>query len=316
MCAKKSGASGKSAARAESTSWIAYWTASGPRRTFSILVLSVTALSIGAAVLWNQVRDRVLAQAEYRLDLDDVEVTPPPAWVRTDVRSQVLTGIGWDPPPSVLEPDLVDQFAQAFSLHPWVRKVTRVTKHHPARVAVELEYRRPVLMVEVPGGWLPVDAEGVVLPAADFAPRETEAYPRFVGIKSAPLGPEGTHWGDPVVSEAALVGEVLAADWTALGLAALRPVDVPVGVPHNTELHGSFELWTLGQTRIIWGHAPGQELAGEPSGREKVARLKAFALQQGSLDTQGSRWDLDLRPPAGLQIAPKTVRLPAELLQR
>lgn len=307
MGGRKSSGSGKSSSAKAPPRW-QVWLQPGLRRTLALLVAAAgvsTSLALG---LWLHVRESVLARDEYRLDIADVDVTPLPDWIRTDVAGQVLSTLAWDPPPSILNPRLTEELAQAFALHPWVRRVVRVTKHHPARVEVELEYRRASLMVEVTGGWLPVDDDAVVLPAADFSPREAEQYPRLVGARTAPLGPEGTSWGDPVVAGAARIGAAVAADWQTLGLASIRPVEVPVGVPHGSELHGSYEIWTVGQTRIVWGHAPGEELSGEPSAADKVARLKAFAAQQGSLDTQGSRWDLDLRPPAGLQIAPKTVR--------
>ena len=40
-------------------------------------------------------------------------------------------------PLSILDDDLTGRIAAAFALHPWVAKVVRVTKHHPAGVDVE-----------------------------------------------------------------------------------------------------------------------------------------------------------------------------------
>ena len=70
---------------------------------------------------------------------------------------------------SILDDELVQKIQTAFSLHPWVANVTHVTKRHPAHVDVELEYRKPVAMVEVhengSDGLYPVDTDGVLLPS-------------------------------------------------------------------------------------------------------------------------------------------------------
>ena len=89
-------------------------------------------------------------------------------------------------PLSILDDGLVERIHSVFSLHPWVAKVQRVTKSHPAHVEVEIVYRRPVAMVEVPGGWYPVDVEGVLLPINDFSPTDHEFLSALDGRREQP----------------------------------------------------------------------------------------------------------------------------------
>ena len=110
-----------------------------------------------------------------RLTANDIAITDRPWWIRSDVRTEVLRDSGLaNQPLSILDDGLVERIKRAFSLHPWVAKVVRVTKSRPGRVEVEVVYRRPVAMVEAPGEWLvPVDMEGVVLPQRRFHTTET-----------------------------------------------------------------------------------------------------------------------------------------------
>ena len=128
----------------------------------------------------------------YRVTADDVEITPLPPWIHSDVRGEAIRGITLRGSMSVMDDKLTQRIADAFGLHPWVAKVVGVRKFHPSRVKVDLEYRRPVLMVEVPVpggvGLLPVDVQGAWLPSGDFSPIEANGYPRLAGITSSPVG--------------------------------------------------------------------------------------------------------------------------------
>ena len=119
----------------------------------------------------------------------------------------------WTARSGVLDDNLPERVAHAFSLHPWVAKVGLVRRLSPARLEVELVYRRPVCMVEVREGPLPVDGQGVLLPSDDFSPVEKEHYPRLTGIDTMPMGPVGQRWGDGRV----VGGAELPPHWARLG---------------------------------------------------------------------------------------------------
>ena len=163
--------------------------------------------------------------------------------------------------------------AHAFALHPWVAKVERVSKRPPAGVTVELIYRRPVAMVvgagagAVAGRW-----RGVLLPTADFSPAEALHYLRIAEIKTSPLGPVGTRWGDTHVTGAARIAALLVDDWEKLKLyqivPAARQVDAG-GVETDT-----YELYTRERTRVDWGRPPGAEIGTEAKAAKKIDRLR------------------------------------------
>jgi hypothetical protein len=189
-----------------------------------------------------------------------------------------------------LDRELVLQVKQAFGVQPWVRRVMLVNKRFPSSVEVELEYRRPLAMVEVPAGTfptcdyeglLPVDDEGYLLPV-EIGEQEAQQFPKIGGIDSSPVGPPGNAWGDPRVVEASEIVGLLEGIWQSL---ALHKVQVP---PRRTPLDApaadGYVLITRGGRHYTWGSAPGKEGPGEARADEKAAGLKAFVERHGSLD--------------------------------
>ncbi len=250
-------------------------------RAFVAAILIGVALAAGAAALWSSLGDAILADRRYRLDPHNIEITPSPPWIRGDLCQEVIRDASLDQDLSILDPDLTERIAKAFMLHPWVDRVVRVSKHHPARVRVELVYRRPVCMVKVRGGVLPVDASGIVLPSSDFSPLEARTYPRLVGIQSAPIGPAGTHWGDALVTGGAEIAAALAGRWQRFQLDRIEPVEVGHGTLADT---CKYELVTRSGRRIAWGAAPSAAASHELSAAEKVARMESLIRAHGSLD--------------------------------
>jgi hypothetical protein len=265
----------------------------GPGRWAAIGMLLVAAFLAGWYLVWRQVGGRVLTSREYLLGPQGVEITPPPSWIRTDVRGEVFRNASLDGPLSIMDDSLTERIAAAFSLHPWIAKVQRVTKYHPAHVRVEVEYRRPVLMVEVAGGVLPVDARGVLLPSGDFSPVERSRFPRLVGVNTSPMGTAGERWGDARVVGAAEIAALLRPAWDELKLDAIVPSASPSGAGDDFV----YSLYTRGRTQIIWGRAPGVPAAGESSAAEKAAKLKEYATAHGTLDGRNGPQQLDIRSP-------------------
>jgi hypothetical protein len=269
----------------------------GALRGWIGIVVAVVALGgagWGATLLWQRVRPHVLAQDDYRLDAQEIQITPTPPWIRADVRGEALRNAGLTGNLSILDDDLIERIHKAFQLQPWVAKVGRVSKRHPAHVDVELVYRRPVAMVEVPGGWYAIDVDAVLLPSDDFSRADTRTYPWLAGVESTPLG-TGAAWGDPVVAGGARIADGLAATWSELRLRSIHWVKPAAGA--NPALPASYDLLTGTGTKIHWGAAPGSEPSGEPSLEAKVARLKALITQFGDLDTAAATTSLDLRQP-------------------
>ena len=251
--------------------------------------LIILGLIGGWYLVWNEVGDYVLSSESYLVTSQRVEIiTAAPEWIDTDIRAEVFRNASLDRPLSIMDDDLTQRIANAFSLHPWVAKVCRVTKHHPAQVQVELVYRRPVCMVEVPGGAFPVDVRGVLLPVDDFSPSEAGRYPRLVGVDTVPVGTVGECWGDVRVVGGAEIAAALGEVWEEFRLAAIIP-----SAPSADDL--IYMLRTRGGSQIRWGPAPSSAPPGELSPADKVARLQGYFANYGTLEGHDASQVLDIR---------------------
>jgi hypothetical protein len=275
---------------------------SAPARMAAVLLLLV-AMGSGGYALWRSVRTQVLEAPQFIVTPDTVTVTPPPPWIRSDVKAEVVRDINLAGPVSVLDEDVGERFYEAFAAHPWVGKVVRVLKRPPAGVQVDLLYRRPVLMVQVTEGLLPVDAEAVQLLTADFSPLEASRYPRLIDIGSATPPPAGTRWSDTRVRSAARLAAVLVDAWHELGLHHIALAPETAGLPAN---QFEFELFTKSGTRVSWGLAPDDKDDDRATATDKLARLRNYATEHGTLDGPRGPQNLDLRAPHGVQVSPRT----------
>lgn len=273
-----------------------------------LLLATLVSSTVVVPLLWEQLPD--LGEAEqYRVTLDDVRISQPPAWVPRDLAEQVWERTALPHELSLLEADLIVRLAQGFAMHPWVEEVVRVRKSFPARIDVELRFRRPVAMVKVKHGMYPVDGEGVLLPPADFAVSQTRLYPLVTNVTSTPQGPAGTNWGDPVVLGAARLADSLAPHWKQFGLAAIQ-------APHRTKADQSadelsYQLITTGGSRILWGRAPGTDHPGELTLEQKVGRLEKYRADFGGFDQPHGPYEIDIRHWQEISRRPlSTARLP------
>lgn len=231
----------------------------------------IAAAAVAGWQLWLGSADAVRAHPDLVLFPEAVEVRGVAPWVRGDLRAEALRNASLDGGLPLDDPQLPQRLERAFTMHPWVRQVERVTLREPAAATIEVRCREPVAMVGVPGGLLAVDAEGVVLPSADFTAESAAEYPRVVNVQSSPLGVEGSRWGDPLVHDAAAVAAAIGPEWKQLGLRELRAADAPQG-----------RIWELvgpDDRTIRFGSAPGQEQAGEPAAAVKLGRLRALAKE-------------------------------------
>jgi hypothetical protein len=272
------------------------------RRAFFAAALVLGGAGALGSWAWNRLAHDVLLRSEYTLALHQVQITALPGWIHSDVKSEALRDGSLDGPLSILDEQIAERLARAFALHPWVARVENVVIHYPARVTVELVYRRPAAMVEVPGGLFAVDATGVLLPSGDFTPAAATEYPRLSGIASQPLGPVGTPWGDRGVVDGIKIAVALTDVWRDLRLQCIRRV--AAGGTSAAGVVGShFELVTKNGTVIPWGSAPGSEAAAEAPTAEKISRLRKYVADYGGLDESARRNDLDLRVRDGLRAA-------------
>lgn len=244
---------------------------------------------------WSEFGGHVVADPQYHVTAETITITAPPAWIKTDVKLEALRDASIDLPVSVLDDSLAERIAKAFAFHPWVAAVTRVQKAPPASVSVELAYRRPVCMVELPdrSGLYAVDADAVLLPSRDFLddPQSPSRYPRLAGVTAVAVGRVGAPWSDPLVLGGAAIAAQLEAVWNELNLARIVPVEGSASATTGP----TFELSTRRGTRVVWGAPPGREASGEMTSQEKIAALRRYVADHGNLEGRDGPQRLDLR---------------------
>ena len=244
----------------------------------------------------------------YRLTTETVHLSPPPNWIRSDIRAEVMRTAGLENRLSLLDEDLFRRLREAFEGHPWVKRVVRIERNFPPSVNIQIEYRRPIAAVEtrVAGRTLllPVDAAAVRLPADDFTSAERQHLPRVLQIEGQPA--LGQVWNDARVQGAARLAELLADSWTKLGLVDIVPSRYPE-VDGETR-YFTFEIVTQGGTRIQWGPAPGEGPADEPSFDEKHAWLVEYADRAGPPVGISAPARIDVR--RRLEVYPRQARKP------
>lgn len=284
----------------------------GHGRLAALAVLLVL-VTLGLGTLWRRVGPHLHQSPRFLLTEDKLQTTPQPDWIdpATQVRSEVfrdgsLQGL------NLLDPQAAVQIARAFELHTWVKRVARVQKKAPGTVVVDLEYRRPIALVEVLFNnvlsYEPVDMEGVVLPEDLFRRDESQLsrYMKITADYSMPSGVLGTPWGDQRITGAANIAALIEKAWQRWNLVRIiaHPPDGPSG-------RCTFEICGRGSSRILWGHAPGQEASTEPPALRKVLWLAEYFKQHGPLDAEGpAGQDIDLRLSSGLEASPRTAALP------
>jgi cell division septal protein FtsQ len=261
------------------------------RGWFRPTILASLALAAAAVLLWPHISKflpDISQRGEYRVAVSDIEISRPPHWVPQTLIQQVAEQASLPEHVSLLDDSLVETVARAFRQHPWVEKVVRVRKSYPARLEVELEYRKPVAMVEVKQGLYPIDASGILLPPTDFSITDTKNYPLVSSVRTTPQSAAGNAWGDPVVLGAAQISAVLSARWKEFSLVEIR-------VPTGSAEDGVYQLYTKGGSRIVWGRSPASDHPGELSAEQKVGRMEEYVNRFGGFDQPNGPYEIDIR---------------------
>ncbi len=288
--------------------WLSSFTPA--RRLLMFAAVTVLGIaSVGCYMLWQRFGGAVTNDPQYVVTREKFDVTPQPDWIHAVVTDEVYRDASWDRVQlSLLDREVNLKVVQAFQTHAWVAKVHRVTKT-PSGIHVELTYRKPVAMIEVPEGLLPVDVEGVLLPPEDFSPKQAGEYPRVEAPETFPNGLAGSDWGDKRVTGAARIAVLFGSAWNDLRLDRIIASKAQqAGAPR---VEPTYVLRVIGgKTTIQWGRAPGHEGPGEAKAAEKVARLVEYVTANGPLDSSGAAFRIDLQDASGVATTPRTARLP------
>ena len=246
-----------------------------------------------APLVWRHWPD-LDEQSLYRLEAADIRITPPPRPVPSNLVERAIGTAMLDDDFSILDDSLLPRLAQAFAKEPWVSRVVQLRKGLPAHVEIELEYRRPVAIIDVKSGVYPVDAQGVLLPPEDFSQAEIRRYPLVGGVRSLPSGPPGEPWGDATVLGAARIAAAIGSEWESLDLTMIQAPQPRTATPALDDL--TYELHTRGESKVIWGRPPGTGHPGELTADQKLGRLKRYVTDFGPLGAPGPAFEIDIRP--------------------
>ena len=248
--------------------------------------------------LWSAWKNELLRSEQYRLDPARFHLPPPLPWIPETLVHEVLLAANFEADESVLDTKLPEKLAAAFKANPWVLKVRKVQIQYPAEIFVELEYRSPVCLVELPNGdgFYPVDSQGVLLPTDYFTqgtPKEiAEKMDAFVHVTDAPSNPIGSFgdaWGHPAVEKAAKIAALLGKDAELWGIVAIRILTEKkaeeFALSWNTQ-PPQFQLLAANGHAFDWGTFDfSSEIPQLPSLEEdaKKEKLRYLIQQHGTL---------------------------------
>lgn len=266
-------------------------------RIFQPGTLMLLACAAGSAVLtpWflRQLPD-LKSRPEYQVAFQEIQLSPRPSGtVPNDLVRQIQRQRDFPEWVSTLDPGLAQRLAAAFREQPWIESVREVRLTYPPQIVVQVDYRRPVALVALKSGLYPVDPEGVVLPPADFSPKDAERFPVVQNVRSVPAGPAGLAWGDPVVLAAARLADAMRNDWPDLQLTAIvAPKPAKADIDPSELI---FSLTAKGGSKIVWGRAPGSGHPGELTAVQKIGRLHKYLREFGGFDQPRGPYEIDIR---------------------
>jgi hypothetical protein len=230
----------------------------------AVASLAVPALLVAGYGSVQQGNRWLSTQSRYQVPFDAIEIEPEiPAELRLGRRElleQVRLGSGRGPVLPILQTDL-NALARDFGVHsPWVASVESIERSYPARLRLQLHYRKPVARVEVsPTQQILLDVSAVTLPVEDVIPNLLpklvliEGLPSIVDYRPGYLlrGADGTTTTDLAQAATVLANflrEMLQTaperNWT------IRKIHVRFG-RDRLYLQTSHDLW------VLWGPPPG-----------------------------------------------------------
>ena len=259
------------------------------------LIILAIAISLPfAKPLLQQWRPDLSRYREYQVELNQISINEPPHWVPHDLVEQVVFRAKLPPTLSLLDEELTEHIARAFTDHPWIAEVVQVKKSSfPSRVEVILKYREPVALVEKRTGFFPVNADGILLPPEDFSLAETAGYLKITGVRSSPFSEPGETWNDPLVLAAARLASLLKHDWNSLDLKA---IEVPPRSSTEIDLEQAvLTLISQGGSKIVWGKAPEVASVDELDSEQKLEQLHKYFSDYGSFELPSGPYEIDIR---------------------
>ncbi len=242
------------------------------------------ALLLAGYLGWRFYGAKALDTTYYALKQENIHISDKPTWLRSDVVSEVFEQSRLERM-SLLDDQTTAVIAKAFDTHPWVKKTQRVHRMAGGQIMINAEFRQPVAMVHCESepnatsgamdqeSFLPVDAEGVLLPTKDFSQEDIPNYMLIYAqnIRVSDYPRVGMIIADTQITEAILLCRFLGQH-RAPALSKLSSVYVYPNIA-GSKSRWKLELTTKGGPRIMWGSAPTHESNSEPTANTKLKRL-------------------------------------------
>ncbi len=286
-------------------------------RTAALSMVGPAILIVLGYVLWIKYGASSLDHSLYGLQPQNITLSPQPEWIKSDINDEVYRGSRLERV-SLLDREASSTIAAAYNNHPWISRVLRVQKMAGAQVKVDVSYRRPFAYIHherfisaaaptetdglplntmsannsdgesagqrqaaIEDLYFLVDEQGIFLPRIAWDDRYIKI---FCPNAEPPTGKVGTPYNDPRVVKALSLCTVLEESRIALGV---DRINVKVENPGSLQVRWVFEIQLKDDRRVYWGHAPGEEVAGEANARSKLSDLQR-QLQTQEVSTPAS----------------------------
>ncbi len=263
------------------------------------------------------------ASPAYTLDPGRIALGVELSWAKGEFAQRLRSDIETDlrdtlrdlPAASAFDDQLLPRVAAALERSPWVARVVRIDRKHPAgggthaQLRPVIDLRRPLLAVELADSYQLVDGDGVCLPLApsraafaDIAASMRGPLRVVRGVNSAPPG-AGKSWQSQEII-AALSMERVLRESAMDGVLPIEAMEL-VGIPIEADAKGRVrykpgggvvlipDTRLLPQTSLLWGRPPVHASTLEPSLDDKISAMKVELANVDAL--KGKTVDLSVK---------------------
>jgi len=261
------------------------------------LLLLLASAAYGIVTLWQT----AMADPRFRVGGETVSLSGAAEYcpaAREEIRRLGLQAAGR----SVLDPWLLADLRRAYEASPWVKRVCRLARIFPDRVAVDFVLRMPVAQVASHGWYWLIDAEGVLL-SVPGSEKPHAGLPEIVGNLPGMLSRQpayGQMWSDVAVMDALGLLRVLRDSPLSEALHVRRLIVHRGSFLDTLECRRQHRPRLDIQTRegilVRWGTFNSADLPEELLNSEKLAMLRSL-LSQDFVTTPGICLDVRTRVP-------------------
>jgi hypothetical protein len=236
--------------------------------------------------------DRHLSEPEsYLVEFKRIEIPALPAYAPATLLTDVQTQNQFPDTVDTREPMLLKRLKEGFEKHIYVERVERVALLSSKRIEVRMNYRVPVALVMIRNAQIPIDRNGVILPAVPGL--EAELLPIY-GVNNLPSGLVWTFWASPDIVAAGQLAALIESERERM-----RIVAIEVG---GDRLQHDLRLVLEHGTRIIWQDVGGPPKEGTPTNGQKLRHLRNYWANHADVDRAYGPFVIDVRK------APEIVR--------